>query len=119
MTRVLILEDGRGMARALVAALLALGVSACAREIRTEPVAAQCEAMCFVPCTTEAIRWTANADGAEAWDALGDQVIQPLSQRVTECSRTHRRACHLCLWRLQEQKVVTGIPPVPEEEEPP
>lgn len=106
--------------RTLAAAvMLAMALGGCAaREIRPEPVAAGCNAYCYTPCTTSDIRWTADPSSAGAWDALGDEVVQPLSQRTLECSRTHRRACHLCLWRLQEAGVLVGVPPLSKEEPP-
>lgn len=119
MNRVLMVgHDGSRIGRALVAALVAAGLASCAGQtVRTEPVAAHCDALCYVPCTTDNIRWTADPNGAQAWDRLGDEVVQPLAQRVAECSQT-KRACHTCLWRLQEQGVLVGIPPLPEEQPP-
>lgn len=126
MRAVLVLDFGHArFAAALAAALLASG---CSRDHGTkapEPVNAACDRVCFDPCTTRGIVWDADPSQAEAWDRLGDQAVQPLAQRVQECSRTHRRACHLCLWRLQERGLITGIPDpkdTPEdagEEEPP
>ena len=104
----------RELVRALLLTGFAIASTACGREnVRPEPVAAQCAAVCYVPCSTSDIRWTASPDSAEAWDALGNEVVQPLAQRVAECSRTNQRACHLCLWRLQEAGVLIGVPPLP------
>lgn len=76
------------------------------------PVPAQCEAACFVPCTTSGIAWTADPSSPEAYDALGEQVVQPLAERVLTCD-VRRCACHQCLLRAQDNGVLVGVPPLP------
>lgn len=77
------------------------------------PINAGCDSACYAPCNTADISWTADPDQPAAWDAVGDQVVQPLAQRVAECSRINRHACHVCLLRLQAAGVIIGVPPDP------
>lgn len=107
------------MSRLLLAAALALALAACGREVKGDPVAASCDNLCFTPCPIEqGIAWTGDPLDPGAWDNLGDQVISPLKERGHACDTGHRGACHRCLLRLQEQGLIVGIPPLPEEPAP-
>lgn len=102
--------------RALILAMALAFVAGCAllpKHVQPQPVAASCDSQCYAPCLTTDISWTFNATKPEAYDAIGDEVAQPLAQRVVECSRNNRHACHACLLRLQAAGVIVGVPPDP------
>lgn len=98
--------------RCLMLVALLAAMTGCAQATKPTPPPAQCDASCYVPCTTAGIAWTADPTRPEAYDALGEQVIQPLGERVLTCE-TRRRACHACQLRLQDAGLILGVPPLP------
>ncbi len=83
---------------ALVAALLL--VAGCPLQ-RPEPVPAQCNPICFLPCTSDGdpgVRWEADPKDPAAWDALGEEVIPALTGVANTCE-LRRKACDQCLQR--------------------
>lgn len=73
-------------------------------------VLAQCEdAVCRAPCVGEdgdtGIRWDGSPVDPAAFDALLDDVIEPLAGKLRTCE-TRRKACVQCLDRLKEAGVI-------------
>lgn len=102
--------------RALVLAMALTLLTGCGllptRHAKAEAIATSCDTACYVPCRTDDISWTADPTSPAAWDALGEEAVQPLAQRVSDCD-LNRRACHVCLLRLQDKGVLIGVPPLP------
>lgn len=91
----------------ILAAVLASG---CKHFVASKvPVAAQCNAICYTPCVDEkgdtGIQWLGDYTDPKAWDALSEDVLEPLATKLRECEK-RRKACNQCLDRLEEQKVI-------------
>lgn len=68
------------------------------------PVPAQCNPICFLPCTSDGdpgVRWEADPNDPAAWDALGEEVIPALTGVANTCE-LRRKACDQCLRRLDD-----------------
>lgn len=94
----------------ILLAVLLLLLTACGKEyVRPDPVNAGCDQQCFVPCVKEdgdtGLRWTANPDDASAWDALYDEITNPLAAMLRTCE-VRRRSCVQCLQHLKDEKVI-------------
>ena len=97
------------MRAAVVFAIVGL-LSACGPETvrpdKPEPVPAQCDAQCFVPCDTRLPPWKpADPDSPHAWDELSEQVLAPAKFQLEICE-LHRRACHECIDRHRKAGVL-------------
>jgi hypothetical protein len=82
----------------------------CGKEyVRPEPVNANCSSKCFEPCVKEdgdtGLQWTADPNDASAWDAMYDEVTNPLAQMLRTCE-VRRRSCVTCLQNLKDEKVI-------------
>ena len=89
-----------------LAALLCACQAPVVRADKPEPVPAQCDAQCFVPCDTRLPPWRpADPDSPRAWDELGEQVLAPARFQLEVCE-LHRRACHECLDRHRKAGVL-------------
>lgn len=88
-------------------ALLLVGFGPCSRNVKRVP--AQCNQICFLPCTTAdgdvGVRWEADPTDPAAFDALGNQVIPALTGKLLQCE-VRRKACAQCLQRLDHEKVI-------------
>jgi hypothetical protein len=74
------------------------------------PVQAQCEeTQCRNPCVSEdgdtGIRWDGSPTDPAAFDALVDDVVEPLVEKLRQCE-VRRKACEQCLDRLREAGVI-------------
>lgn len=91
----------------IVIALFLTGASCTPLERGAVP--AECETICFMRCTNEAgdtgVRWRSEPETADAWDALGGEVVPALAERVRICE-TRRTACVQCLRRLHRAEVI-------------
>jgi hypothetical protein len=100
--------------RLLVALVLLLALTACGRGVReTAPVAdapAQCYAACTPTLTDTGVRWQASAEDPAAWDALGEQVVGELADRLLQCER-RRQACAGFLDDLKRRGIYRGAEP--------
>lgn len=88
----------------LLAALVLAGCNSAANL----PVPAQCNPLCFQPCTVgtdTGVRWEANPADPAAWDALAGDVVPELADKLLACE-THRQACGQCLQRLDKARVI-------------
>lgn len=79
------------------------------REI-APPVQAQCEeTQCRNPCVGEdgdtGVRWDGTPTDPAAFDALVDDVVEPLADLLRQCE-VRRKACQQCLDRLREADVI-------------
>lgn len=74
------------------------------RVVRADPIPAQCDAMCFVPCKSAA-RWDADPADPAAWDALADTLAD--SRDETRQCEVRRKACEQCLTRLKAAGIIT------------
>lgn len=91
-------------------ALLALCacLTACANSVvqsKPQPPVAQCEAVCWQPCSADGIQY---APALGTTDAIGDlvqQVIVPLRGRLDQCE-VSRLACQQCIDRLEHAGVI-------------
>jgi hypothetical protein len=92
--------------RAMVVIVAALLLATACRSTPKLPIAAQCNPLCSVKCTTDGIAWTADPASAEAWDELGGEVVPALVGRVQACE-VSRSACEQCLNRLDAAGVIT------------
>lgn len=98
----------RALIAGLFIVLVATGMS-CTRNVRTDPVPAACNAICFSPCTVDGdtgVRWEADPNDPAALDALGQTVVPALAARLRTCD-TRREACAQCLRRLDDANVIT------------
>ena len=90
--------------RHAVLAFVAVLLAACTH-VPARPVPAQCNVLCFDPCTGQdgdtGVRWEAGPSDAEAFDTLGGAVVPALAQRLRQCD-VRREACVQCLRRLDE-----------------
>jgi hypothetical protein len=101
------------MTRLVLLMLLVLataGFGSCGvRKDAPPPVVAQCDAMCYLPCVDEhgdtGVRWEGEPDKADTLDALGGEVVPQLAEKLRTCE-TRRKACALCLDRLQHEGVI-------------
>lgn len=88
-------------------ALLLVGFGPCSRNVKRMP--AQCNQICFLPCTTAdgdvGVRWEADPIDPAAFDALGEEVIPALTEKLRQCE-VRRKACAQCLQRLDKAKVI-------------
>lgn len=97
--------------RALLCIPLLLGVmgSSCTRPPPIEPPMAQCNAICYKPCTGEnddtGVRWAGNPSDANAWDALAGEIVPALSEKLRACEQ-RRKSCVQCLDRLESNGVI-------------
>lgn len=90
--------------------LLALLLLAGCRSLPSNPTAdapAQCYVNCTPTLTDTGVRWTADPESPEAWDALGKQdgVIPTLSRLLLQCERA-RQACAGFLNDLKKKRVL-------------
>lgn len=88
----------------LLAALVLAGCNSAA----TLPVPAQCNPLCFHPCTVgtdTGVRWEVDPDAAAAWDTLAGEVVPELADRLLVCEM-HRQACGQCLQRLDKARII-------------
>ncbi|GAB3335289.1 hypothetical protein [Marilutibacter aestuarii] len=97
------------MSQLLMAVALALALAGCGPKRPGPPspaVPALCNALCYVPCDTQAPAWTPrDPDSPEAWRELGEQVIAPLVGQLTQCE-AGRRACAQCIERHKASGVL-------------
>lgn len=74
-----------------------------------EAVASQCNPICYVSCVGEkgdtGIQWVGDYADPKLWDALPENVIEPLVTKLRLCEK-NRQACTQCLDRLEQQKVI-------------
>ncbi|MGH8073659.1 MAG: hypothetical protein ACREO4_06250 [Lysobacter sp.] len=91
----------------LLTIAIALLLAGCPLQ-RPEPVPAQCNPICFLPCTSDGdpgVRWEADPNDPAAWDALGEEVIPALTGVANTCE-LRRKACDQCLRRLDDAGVI-------------
>lgn len=89
--------------RTVLIIAIALLLAGCPLQ-RAEPVPAQCNPICFLPCTSDGdpgVRWEADPNSAEAWDALAGEVVPALTDKANTCE-LRRKACDQCLRRLDQ-----------------
>lgn len=92
---------------AFLVALLCTGAS-CSRFVRGEAVPAECEAVCFLPCTVNGdtgVRWEADPNDPQAWDELAGGTTEVLATKLRTCD-ARRGACVQCLRRLHRHGVI-------------
>jgi hypothetical protein len=95
----------------LLLASLATTLAACnvmPKREQARAVPAQCAVECLTPCDASNPRWNVAADDPKAWDALGNQVIEPLLRQRDTCEK-HRAACVQCLQRLESAGLICGV----------
>lgn len=88
----------------IIAVLLLAGCASNA----TRPVPAQCNQICFLPCTTDGdpgVRWEADPESSGAWDQLAGEVVPALTDKLRQCD-VRREACVQCLKRLDKAGVI-------------
>lgn len=100
--------------RVLVAVLLVAALTGCPRWfVKPEPVAANCNAVCYVDdktdedsaCASRA-RWEGNPKDAKAIDGLIYGTVPALRKETWTCG-VRLKACQQCIDRLVKAKVIT------------
>lgn len=92
--------------RVLLALLLVLLLSGATCQRRPDlPIPANCNAMCFVECKSQA-KWEGDPESAEAWDSLAGDTL-PASRDETRTCEVRRNACEQCFKRLEDAGVLT------------
>lgn len=97
--------------RVIVTILLVLLLAGCGRFAKPAAPVADAPAICYQPCTPSltdtGVRWDADAESPEAWDALGEEggVIPALSDRLLQCERA-RQACAGFINDLKKRGVI-------------
>ncbi|HEY1034001.1 MAG TPA: hypothetical protein VGE09_03355 [Pseudoxanthomonas sp.] len=104
----------RSLIAAVVLALLLGGWGPCSRVVQPDPVAANCDAMCYVvdehapedtACASRAV-WKGDATDPKAIDALIYGTVPALRKETWTCG-VRLRACQQCIDRLVKAGVVT------------
>lgn len=93
--------------RTVLAIVLCLLLAGCP-QVKRQRVPAQCNQICFLPCTVDGdtgVRWEADPTDPGAFDALGETVIPALTGKLQQCD-VRRQACAQCLQRLDAEKVI-------------
>jgi hypothetical protein len=72
--------------------------------VRSNPVPAQIDPLCFAPVKDD-VRWEGDPNDASTWDNLGGEVVPALREKLGE-SEVHRQACVQGLKRLDKAKVI-------------
>lgn len=100
------------MIRAMLVLALVAALAACQAGVPARPpgpVTAHCDALCFAACVEAdgdtGVRWQGEPVDPAAWDALGDDVVDQLTQKLRSCE-VRRRACVQCLDRLERERVI-------------
>lgn len=98
------------MRRALSAVVLVLvlaGFGSCQHQDHA-PVG-DADPQCYIPCTPSTtdtgVRWTADPESPDAWDALGGDVVPELAGKALQCER-RRQACADFLNALKSRGVI-------------
>lgn len=96
--------------RAIIYLLIAfLLTGASCTSLQRGKMPAQCEAICFIPCTDAdgdtGVQWLSDSNTPQAWDDLGGDVLPELAKRVRQCE-VSRTACVQCLRRLHRAEVI-------------
>lgn len=93
--------------------LLVVVLSGCGlipQRYKSEPVPAQCDAMCYVPCIGKdgdtGIRVEGSPYNAQTWDEIGELLSGPVREKIEQCD-VRRESCVKCLQRLNKEKVIT------------
>ena len=94
----------------VVVLILLSGCGSITKLVKRDPIPAQCNAICYLPCVDEdgdtGIRWVGNYTDPKLWDALSEEVTLPLAEKLRQCE-TRRKACEQCLNRLEQEKVIS------------
>jgi hypothetical protein len=97
------------MLRVLLAVVLALALTGASCQHRPQAPVADADPQCYVPCfpsaTDTGVRWDADPEAPEAWDALGGAVLPELAGKALQCER-RRQACADCLGSLKQRGVI-------------
>lgn len=105
------------MKRLILAALavpLSAGWGSCTRIVQPDPVAANCDAMCYVvdekapkdtSCASRAV-WKGDPKDAKAIDSLIYGTVPALRKETWTCG-VRLRACQQCMDRLVKAGVIT------------
>lgn len=68
-----------------------------------------CNSMCLIPCVDAdgdtGLRWNVVGTDPEAWDALYDDVINPLAEKLRVCE-VRRNTCAQCLRDLKSEGII-------------
>lgn len=97
--------------RILLALLLTLSLAGCQHFRKPAAPTADAPLACYVKCTPTltdtGVRWVADPETPEAWDALGEEggVIPTLSGLLLRCERA-RQACAGFLNDLKKRGVI-------------
>ena len=70
---------------------------------------AQCYTACTPSLTDTGLRWDADPEDPQAWDALGETVVPAAAWRLLACERS-RRACTDFLESLKKRGVYRASP---------
>lgn len=95
------------MSRLALIALCAC-LAACANPVIQSPPQqpiAQCEAVCWQPCSADGIKYAPAPDTTDAIGDLAQQVIVPLRGRIDQCE-VSRLSCQQCIDRLKQAGVI-------------
>lgn len=93
--------------------LLLAGWGPCTRVVRSDPVQAQCDAMCYAvdkdapensSCASRA-RWDGDPGDPGAWNQLTQGTVPELRGETWQCG-VRLKACQQCLDRLQKAGVI-------------
>lgn len=96
---------------AVVLVVIALtGCGLIPQRYKSEPVPAQCDAMCYVPCISKdgdtGIRVEGDPYSAHTWDEIGSLLAGTVREKIEQCD-ARRESCVKCLQRLKKEKVIT------------
>lgn len=89
-----------------------LSITGCTKNVRPakrEPALAQCNAICYQPCTKEngdtETFWDGVPNDPIAWDKLAGETLPLLANKLRVCEQS-RKACAQCLDRLEKEGVI-------------
>jgi hypothetical protein len=92
---------------ATLAVTLGTGFTACQKRPTLDPVPAQCDSACLIPCDTKWPLWApVDPEDPRAFDDRVLQVDVPAREKLEACE-VKRGSCQKCLESLERRRVIT------------